>query len=155
MGPRVLIVEDHHYLGNLLRDVLPQAGFEVELVTDAVGLISALDTFKPDVVLADFRLRGEDGLDICEAIRAHPRRGAVPVILHTAVDPRNLRLKEAMDLPDVTLLQKPADFETMVSLLRQRLTSPAAGMTPGPAGDPLQDLPSARTQALPRRPIST
>ncbi|MGD0833155.1 MAG: response regulator [Candidatus Dormibacteria bacterium] len=147
MRPRVLVVEDHHYLGNLLRDVLPQAGFEVELVTDAVGLIGALDTFKPDVVLADFRLRGEDGLDICEAIRAHPRRGTVPVILHTAVDPRNLRLKEAMDLPDVTLLQKPADFETMVGLLRQRLA--------GPPGDPTQDLPGARTPTLPRRPIST
>jgi DNA-binding response OmpR family regulator len=155
MRRRVLIVEDHHYLGNLLRDVLPQAGFEVELVTDAVGLIGALDTFKPDVVLADFRLRGEDGLDICEAIRAHPRRGAVPVILHTAVDPRNLRLKEAMDLPDVTLLQKPADFETMVSLLRQRLSSPASAPGSGQDRGETQDLPGTRTRAVPRPPIST
>jgi two-component system response regulator AtoC len=128
-APRVLVVEDHRYLGGLLRDVLPQGGFEVSLVTDTNGLEAALETFEPDVILADFRLRGEDGLDLCRKVRNHPLCGDVPVILHTAIDPRNLRLQEALTLPRVTLLLKPADFQTMVTLLREEIAHP-----PGAAG---------------------
>lgn len=125
--PRVLIVEDHRYLGGLLRDVLPQGGFEVTLVTDTNGLETALMTFEPDVILADFRLRGEDGLDLCRKVRGNPISGDVPVILHTAIDPRNLRLQEALTLPRVTLLLKPADFQTMVALLREQISPSADG----------------------------
>ena len=125
--PRVLVVEDHRYLGGLLRDVLPQGGFEVSLVTDTSGLEAALETFEPDVILADFRLRGEDGLDLCRKVRGNPRSRDVPVILHTAIDPRNLRLQEALTLPRVTLLLKPADFQTMVALLREQLPQPPDG----------------------------
>ena len=124
-APRVLVVEDHRYLGGLLRDVLPQGGFEVSLVTDTNGLETALETFEPDVILADFRLRGEDGLDLCRKVRNHPLCGDVPVILHTAIDPRNLRLQEALTLPRVTLLLKPADFQTMVALLREQIAHPS------------------------------
>jgi DNA-binding response OmpR family regulator len=129
-APRVLVVEDHRYLGGLLRDVLPQGGFEVSLVTDTNGLEATLDTFEPDVILADFRLRGEDGLDLCRKVRSHPLCGDVPVILHTAIDPRNLRLQEALTLPGVTLLLKPADFQTMVTLLREQIAhNPDTGGT--------------------------
>ena len=131
---RVLVVEDHRYLGGLLRDVLPQGGFEVSLVTDTNGLEAALETFEPDVILADFRLRGEDGLDLCRKVRSHALCGDVPVILHTAIDPRNPRLQEALTLPGVTLLLKPADFQTMVALLREQITHTpgAAEITPIP-----------------------
>ena len=121
-APRVLVVEDHRYLGGLLRDVLPQGGFEVSLVTDTAGLEATLETFEPDVILADFRLRGEDGLDLCRKVRGNPLSSDVPVILHTALDPRNLRLQEALTLPGVTLLLKPADFQTMVALLREQIS---------------------------------
>ena len=119
--PRILVVEDHRYLGGLLRDVLPQAGFEVSLVTSTEELGAALDSFSPDVILADFRLRGEDGLDVCRMVRDHPRHCDVPVVLHTAVDPVNRRLQEALTLPGVTLLLKPADYQTLVEVLRGQL----------------------------------
>ena len=77
-APRVLVVEDHRYLGGLLRDVLPQGGFEVSLVTDTSALEEALETFEPDVILADFRLRGEDGLDLCRKVRATPCAATCP-----------------------------------------------------------------------------
>ena len=120
-APRLLVIEDHRYLGGLLRDVLPQAGFEVALVTGTQELTSALDTFGPDVILADFRLRGEDGLDVCRLVRSHPLRSSVPVVLHTAVDPVNRRLQEALTLPGVSLLLKPADYQTLVAVLREQL----------------------------------
>ncbi|HYA01461.1 MAG TPA: response regulator [Candidatus Binatia bacterium] len=129
--PRLLVIEDHRYLGGLLRDVLPQAGFEVALVTGTEELVSALDTFRPDVILADFRLRGEDGLDVCRLVRGHRNRGNVPVVLHTAVDPANRRLQEALTLPRVSLLLKPADYQTLVSVLREQLVDSDGTVTAG------------------------
>ncbi len=128
-APRLLIVEDHRYLGGLLRDVLPQAGFEVALVPGTGELPAALDGFVPDVILADFRLQGEDGLDVCRLIRAHPRAGGVPIVLHTAVDPEDRRLQEALALPGVSLLLKPADYQILVAVLRQQI-----GRRAGPSG---------------------
>jgi DNA-binding response OmpR family regulator len=120
-APRLLVVEDHRYLGGLLRDVLPQAGFEVVLVSGTAELIPTLESFLPDVILSDFRLRGEDGLDVCRLVRTHPRGGTVPIVLHTAVDPENHRLQEALDLPGVSLLLKPADYQILVEVLREQL----------------------------------
>lgn len=129
-APRLLVIEDHRYLGGLLRDVLPQAGFEVALVTGTGELADALDSFGPDLILSDFRLRGEDGLDVCRKVRGHPFRGEVPVILHTAIDPANRRLEEALAMPGVTLLLKPADFEILVAALREKVAS-GRGEPPG------------------------
>lgn len=120
-APRVLIVEDHRYLGGLLRDVLPQAGFEVALVRGTEEMVPALDDLVPDVVLADFRLRGEDGLDVCRLVRAHPRAGGVPIVLHTAIDPENRRLQAALTLPGVSLLLKPADYQILVAVLNDQI----------------------------------
>ncbi|MGA8016806.1 MAG: response regulator [Candidatus Dormiibacterota bacterium] len=128
-APRLLVIEDHRYLGGLLRDVLPQAGFQVELVGGTERLVPTLDDFCPDVILSDFRLRDEDGLDVCLMVRGSPRHREVPVVLHTAVDPVNRRLQEALSLPRVSLLRKPADYQSMVTLLRELA---AEGPTGGP-----------------------
>ena len=134
-APRLLVIEDHRYLGGLLRDVLPQAGFEVALVTCTGELASALDSFRPDLILSDFRLRGEDGLDVCRMVREHPLRATIPVILHTAIDPANRRLEEALAMPGVTLLLKPADFEILVAALRDKV-APPRGEPPAPTPEP-------------------
>jgi DNA-binding response OmpR family regulator len=137
-APRLLVIEDHRYLGGLLRDVLPQAGFEVALVTGTEELAAALESFDPEVILADFRLRGEDGLDVCRMVRGDPRHSEVPVVLHTAVDPLNRRLQEALALPRVTLLLKPADFQTLVAVLREQLgEGPGGASSNAPIGAPL------------------
>ena len=87
-APRVLVVEDHRYLGGLLPDVLPQGGFEVSLVTDTSALEEALETFEPMSLLPDFRLRGGHGSSPLP--QGATLRGDVPVILHTAIDLRTL-----------------------------------------------------------------
>jgi CheY-like chemotaxis protein len=132
--PRLLVVEDHRRLGALLRDILPQAGFEVALVTGIESLGVMLQDFEPDVVLTDFRLRGEDGLDVCRIIRSDPRNRDVPVILHTAVDPSHPRLQEALALPRVSLLLKPAEYQTLVELIQQLLSADGGASADGRPG---------------------
>jgi len=80
-GKSILFVEDDRDIRTLLADFLVREGFAVEVAEDGVGVDRALARMKPDLVILDIMLPGEDGLSICRRLRT---RRAVPVIMLTA-----------------------------------------------------------------------
>jgi len=79
----VLIVEDDHSIGALVRTYLERLGYRVVWVrTGEDGLIE-LTRHPVKIVVLDIRLPGMDGFDVCRAIRA---RSAVPIVMLTARD---------------------------------------------------------------------
>jgi two-component system, OmpR family, response regulator len=80
-GKSILFVEDDRDIRTLLADFLLREGFAVEVAEDGIGVDRALARMKPDLVILDIMLPGEDGLSICRRLRA---RSAVPVIMLTA-----------------------------------------------------------------------
>ena len=80
-GKSILFVEDDRDIRTLLADFLVREGFAVEVAEDGVGVDRALARMKPDLVILDIMLPGEDGLSICRRLRM---RSAVPVIMLTA-----------------------------------------------------------------------
>ena len=68
--PSVLIVDDSHDMLDVLRGYLVDHGFLVTTATDGDAAIRAFQSHSPDVVLTDLRMRGFDGLDVLEAIKA-------------------------------------------------------------------------------------
>jgi two-component system, OmpR family, response regulator len=80
-GKSILFVEDDRDIRTLLADFLVREGFAVEVAEDGVGVDRALARMKPDLVILDLMLPGEDGLSICRRLRT---RSAVPVIMLTA-----------------------------------------------------------------------
>ena len=61
---RVLLVEDDRQVGDLLRIALMAAGYAVEWVTTAETARRHVETTPYDVVVADWRLDGEDGMAV-------------------------------------------------------------------------------------------
>src|SRR5438132_1282177 len=61
---RVLLVEDDRQVGDLLRIALMAAGYAVEWVTTAEPARRHIETTPYDVVVADWRLDGEDGMTV-------------------------------------------------------------------------------------------
>jgi DNA-binding response OmpR family regulator len=129
---RLLLVEDHDYLGHVLIEVLSEAGFDVGIVGGTRDLKPALDTFQPDVILSDFRLRGEDGLDVCRLVRAHPHRPDLPVVLYTAMEPVHSRVREALEHPGVRLVEKSGDYKALIAVICEQLAAPAGLAPRGP-----------------------
>ncbi len=80
---RVLVVDDHPVLRAGLEAVLrAEPGFACTgTAASSAGLWRQLRP-RPDVVLLDLRLGGEDGIRICEQIVSEP--GAPSVLLYTA-----------------------------------------------------------------------
>ena len=80
--------------------------------------------FAPDIILADYHLDGETGLDLIARLRG--RFGdAIPAVLVTA--DRSNEAREAADLMDVSVINKPLKPAVLRSLMtRLRRMTPAA-----------------------------
>lgn len=77
----VLVVDDDREIRNLLSEYLEKNGYRVSVAADGAGMRAALAKSRPDLVILDLMLPGEDGLSLCRNLRA---RSNVPVIMLTA-----------------------------------------------------------------------
>jgi len=77
----ILLVEDDHSIGNLLRGYLGRYGYNVHWVRSGEEALSELERRTVRMVLLDIGLPGMDGFDVCRAIRA---RSTIPVVMLTA-----------------------------------------------------------------------
>lgn len=69
----ILIVEDDPEISRLLRDFLVQEGYEVEVAADGRAMDAVLQRRRPDLIILDLMLPGEDGLAICQRLRGADR----------------------------------------------------------------------------------
>jgi len=66
---KVLIVEDDQSIAELQRDYLEISGFSVDICSDGVSGLKALESGKYDLVLLDIMLPSMDGFEILRRIR--------------------------------------------------------------------------------------
>jgi CheY-like chemotaxis protein len=77
----VMLVEDHDDTRAFLKVLLESAGFHVIERHEGTGTVDAVTQTRPDAVLLNGRLRGEDGWSICRRIR----QAEDPIIRDTPV----------------------------------------------------------------------
>jgi two-component system phosphate regulon response regulator PhoB len=80
----VLVVEDERAIAELIALNLRHAGHEVSLAPDAETAVELVAQVLPDVVLLDWMLPGQSGLQLARRWRADPRTRALPIIMLTA-----------------------------------------------------------------------
>ncbi|SDH90417.1 response regulator [Pseudomonas panipatensis] len=66
---RVLIVEDDQRLAELTQDYLESNGLKVSVESDGAQAVARVLAERPDLVVLDLMLPGEDGLSICRRLR--------------------------------------------------------------------------------------
>jgi two-component system OmpR family response regulator len=77
----ILIVDDDAETRSLLQEYLQRQGYRVTSAADGKALRGALVTGRPDLIVLDLMLPGEDGLQLCRDLRT---RSNLPVIMLTA-----------------------------------------------------------------------
>jgi two-component system OmpR family response regulator len=77
----VLVVDDDAELRALLREYLQKNGYRATVVADGKTMWAALEGTKPDLIVLDVMLPGDDGLTLCTHLRARSR---IPIIMLTA-----------------------------------------------------------------------
>lgn len=82
----IYYVEDDQNIRDLVVYTLRQTGLEARGFSAAGTFFSAMQEARPDLILLDIMLPGEDGLSILRKLRASPQTSALPVIMITAKD---------------------------------------------------------------------
>ncbi|MBK5923781.1 response regulator transcription factor [Rhodovulum sulfidophilum] len=78
----ILIVEDEPEIAEILETYFAREGFRVICARDGTTGLAHHQRLRPDLVVLDIKLPGQDGYEVLAAIR---RRGETPVIMVTAL----------------------------------------------------------------------
>jgi CheY-like chemotaxis protein len=79
--PRILIIDDNASFRELLRIMLSNEGYAVEVAEDAVVGGKAMLAAAPDLVICDIDMPYMDGLELLAALRADPSTASLNVVL--------------------------------------------------------------------------
>ncbi|HEX5719780.1 MAG TPA: ATP-binding protein, partial [Thermoanaerobaculia bacterium] len=113
---RVLIIEDNPDAREALQMLLELEGHEVETAADGPTGVELAGRFRPDLVLLDIGLPGENGYDVARRFAEHPARSRMRLVALTGYGQENdhLRSREAgFDLH----LVKPLELARLRELL--------------------------------------
>jgi len=122
---KVLVVEDHCELRQLLVSHLQRAGFAVDAVATGGQALSAVRTHRYDLALLDLGLPDVDGMQVLRRIVDHPGL-RLPCIALTARDALESRVAGLNAGADDYIL-KPFDMGELVARLRAVLRRAGGG----------------------------
>lgn len=114
-APRpVMLVDDDLDLLRLAKTALERAGFQVDARAEAPTW-DDLQRVHPAVVFMDIELKGENGVDICQAIKTNGRAAHLPIILISGHGADRLK-DEAERCKADGFLSKPFSTKLLVKL---------------------------------------
>jgi two-component system cell cycle response regulator len=93
MTARVLVVDDILANVRLLEAKLTAEYFEVHTAMNGVDALETVHRVKPDIVLLDVMMPGMDGIEVCRRIKGSSQTHHVPVIMVTALDQPDDRVR--------------------------------------------------------------
>lgn len=113
---RILVVDDNEDLAFTLRMILEEEGFEVISAKDSQDGYSTFLEFKPDLVITDIQMPGENGLELMEHIRKHNPLVRT-IYMSGDLDSFWSPLEEEKKRYPVSLLEKPFSKIQLMGLL--------------------------------------
>ena len=108
----VLLVEDDPALRRYLEVVLQRAGYAVLSASDGLQALKVLMSVVVDVIVTDALMPNLDGYELCRFVRNSEHLSQLPIILLSALDPRNaVHESEQVDV----FLSKPVSPEDLLN----------------------------------------
>jgi two-component system, cell cycle response regulator len=89
----VLIVDDEPLGRETLAALLSPLGYQLHFAANGAEALQLAIAIPPDLVLLDVMMPGMDGFEVCQKLRAHASLADLPVIMLTALDDRESRLR--------------------------------------------------------------
>jgi two-component system alkaline phosphatase synthesis response regulator PhoP len=84
VATKVLIIEDHRDVVELVRHYLEKESYSLESAEDGVSGIEKALNYKPDLIILDLMLPELDGLEVCKELKSNPKTSSIPIIMLTA-----------------------------------------------------------------------
>jgi DNA-binding NarL/FixJ family response regulator len=122
VGPpaRVLIVDDEPLNVDYLEQELDGLGFETETAASGPEALERVAASPPDLVLLDVMMPGMDGISVLRILKGDPETRLVPVVLMTALNSVEDRVR-GIEAGADDFLSKPVDDRELVARIRTAL----------------------------------
>lgn len=117
---RVLIVEDEFTVANFCAMALNEAGIACYIVQDLSRIENDLQTFSPHLILLDLHIPNFDTMDFIRNLRKQESYVAIPVVLLSAHDTPDNRLR-AYDAGADDFIEKPVHPDYLTSIVNSRI----------------------------------
>ncbi|MBM3813499.1 MAG: sigma-54-dependent Fis family transcriptional regulator [Acidimicrobiia bacterium] len=114
----ILVVDDEAVVRDSLQEWFSQEGYQVEAAASAPEALTALAKSEFDLVIADIRMPGMDGVELLEKIQAEKLEAAVILITGYASVESAVR---ALKLGAFDYLTKPFDPDDLSAVVRNAL----------------------------------
>src|SRR5215510_14454272 len=117
---KILVVDDTPRNVKLLADLLAIKGYEVVTATSGREALGQVETERPDLVLLDVVMPEMSGYEVCRKIREIPETKMLPVVMVTALDPAEERIK-GIEAGADDFLSKPINQAELLARVRSLL----------------------------------
>ena len=114
---KILLVDDSKTELHVLSDLLSKRGFKVRTAENGEEAMRRLDEEKPDLILMDVVMPGQNGFQLTRAITRDPRFTGVPVIMCTSKNQETDKVW-GMRQGASDYVVKPVDPEELVAKIR-------------------------------------
>ena len=120
----VLVIDDDPATRDLLSRMLARDGYRVLQAADGATGLTIARTYRPDVITLDVVMPGLDGWEVLSALKEDPEIAAIPVVMLTITDDRNL----GFSLGASEYLTKPIERERLAAVLARYRRTPGASV---------------------------
>jgi excisionase family DNA binding protein len=120
---RILVVDDEASIRDLLAKTLALAEYDVDTAADAATALSRVRASEYDLLIADLRMPGMDGLALVRQVKG--MRAELPVIIITGFSSETSAI-EAVNLGVAGYLRKPFRVPEVLAAAAKALGVPAA-----------------------------
>lgn len=114
---KVLLVEDDENLSFILQERLTSEGYEIRIAKDAAEGYSIYLRFRPDLVISDLQLPGENGVELVSRIRKVTNFNVRTIYMSANLDWLESEIEQEKDRPEVNVLAKPFSTGELMELI--------------------------------------
>ncbi len=122
---RILIVDDEPFNVDLLDQELSYLGYRTQAAYNGQEALDAVAAAAPDLILLDVMMPVMDGFQVCRALKADPETALIPIVIMTALDGFEDRIK-GIEAGADDFLTKPVNERELLARIRTCLRAKQA-----------------------------